>query len=151
MVLRQLAVGASRFHRSTHGRPRDSKGAARSGWVGGRGYTGLLAGRSLRAGWCSSPPMPVPSPKPVNNSTKIKAAWLQFEVTDEGEAKSSIRQTAIFDPLGLSGRLYWYAAFPLHQFVFRGMLDAIARRAVAGSSSYAQGPPSPRRTESADD
>ncbi|MFZ0429150.1 MAG: SDR family oxidoreductase [Acidobacteriota bacterium] len=78
-------------------------------------------------------------------------AWLQFEVTDEGEAKSSIRQTAIFEPLGLSGRLYWYAAFPLHQFVFRGMLDAIARRAVAGSSICAQGPPSPRGTESTDD
>ncbi|MEJ2082850.1 MAG: DUF2867 domain-containing protein [Acidobacteriota bacterium] len=41
-----------------------------------------------------------------------------------------MRQTAIFDPLGLSGRLYWYAAFPAHQFVFRGMLASIARQAT---------------------
>ncbi len=40
-------------------------------------------------------------------------AWLEFEV--EGDAPSTtIRQTAIFDPVGLPGRLYWYALFPLH-------------------------------------
>ena len=57
-------------------------------------------------------------------------AWLQFEVNERERSGSSIRQTAIFDPLGLSGRLYWYAAFPLHQLVFRGMLVAIAQRAM---------------------
>jgi uncharacterized protein YbjT (DUF2867 family) len=61
-------------------------------------------------------------------------AWLQFEVEEAGEGRSSIRQTAIFDPLGLSGRLYWYAAFPAHQFVFRGMLAAIARQATGENS-----------------
>ncbi|MDX1577153.1 MAG: SDR family oxidoreductase [Gemmatimonadota bacterium] len=52
-------------------------------------------------------------------------AWLQFEVTPEGDS-SCIRQTAVFDPLGLFGRLYWYALYPLHQLIFRRMLQRIA-------------------------
>jgi uncharacterized protein YbjT (DUF2867 family) len=57
-------------------------------------------------------------------------AWLQFEV-DGDEQGSSIRQTAIFDPAGLAGLLYWYALLPLHRLVFAGMLDGVARRAEA--------------------
>ncbi|MCC6862790.1 MAG: SDR family oxidoreductase [Bryobacterales bacterium] len=53
-------------------------------------------------------------------------AWLEFEVTGDA-AGSTIRQTATFDPLGLAGRAYWYAVYPLHQFVFQGMLRGIAR------------------------
>jgi uncharacterized protein YbjT (DUF2867 family) len=52
-------------------------------------------------------------------------AWLQFEV-DGNERGSSIRQTAIFDAFGVVGRCYWYALYPLHSYVFRGMLNAIA-------------------------
>jgi hypothetical protein len=56
-------------------------------------------------------------------------AWLQFEV--EGDAhRSTIRQTAIFDPAGLAGLAYWHGLRPLHNLVFRGMLAAIAKRAV---------------------
>ena len=33
---------------------------------------------------------------------------------------------AIFDPIGLFGRLSWYAVWPVHQFVFAGMLKGIA-------------------------
>ncbi|QQS48125.1 MAG: SDR family oxidoreductase [Acidobacteriota bacterium] len=51
-------------------------------------------------------------------------AWLEFEVTGEGDS-STIRQTAIFDPVGLSGLAYWYALYPLHQFIFAGMLRGI--------------------------
>jgi uncharacterized protein YbjT (DUF2867 family) len=58
-------------------------------------------------------------------------AWLEFEVTAEGEAATTIRQTAIFDPVGLRGRAYWYSIFPLHELVFGGMLRAIARAAEA--------------------
>ncbi len=36
-----------------------------------------------------------------------------------------LRQTAIFDPLGLLGRLYWYLLYPLHQVLFQGMLRGI--------------------------
>jgi uncharacterized protein YbjT (DUF2867 family) len=53
-------------------------------------------------------------------------AWLEFEV--EGQAHSStIRQTAIFDPVGLSGLAYWYLMYPLHQLIFAGMLRGIVR------------------------
>src|SRR5688572_15520032 len=39
--------------------------------------------------------------------------WLEFSVAplDDG-ARSVIRQTAIFDPRGVTGRLYWYAVLP---------------------------------------
>ena len=56
-------------------------------------------------------------------------AWLEFEVTPDGTG-SMIRQTAVFDPVGLLGLAYWYAAYPLHQFVFAGMLRGIARCAA---------------------
>ena len=51
-------------------------------------------------------------------------AWLEFEVTEE-EGESTVRQTAIFDPIGLFGIVYWYALFPVHEFVFHGMLKNI--------------------------
>ncbi|HVA94773.1 MAG TPA: SDR family oxidoreductase, partial [Candidatus Dormibacteraeota bacterium] len=53
-------------------------------------------------------------------------AWLQFEVDAEGSG-SIIRQTAIFDPVGVPGQLYWYLLYPVHQFVFAGMLQGIVR------------------------
>lgn len=62
-------------------------------------------------------------------------AWLEFEVTGEG-ASSLIRQTATFDPVGLLGKAYWYALYPLHGLVFSGMLAGIARRA-------SEAPPAP--------
>jgi uncharacterized protein YbjT (DUF2867 family) len=52
-------------------------------------------------------------------------AWLDFEVQPNG-TDSTIRQTAVFDPVGLFGLLYWYLSFPLHQLVFAGMLRNIA-------------------------
>ncbi|UCF40974.1 MAG: SDR family oxidoreductase [Gemmatimonadota bacterium] len=55
-------------------------------------------------------------------------AWLQFEV-EPSESGSRVRQTAIFDPVGLLGLLYWYALYPLHTLVFEGMLRGIARAA----------------------
>ena len=42
---------------------------------------------------------------------------------------SIIRQTAIFDPAGLLGRVYWYALWPVHGLVFGNMIRAIARAA----------------------
>jgi len=57
-------------------------------------------------------------------------AWLEFEVTAK-ENGSTIRQTAIFDPLGLFGLAYWYSLYPLHRVIFAGMLRALARNAGA--------------------
>lgn len=55
-------------------------------------------------------------------------AWLEFEVIPSAGG-STIRQTAVFDPAGLAGLLYWYGIYPLHALVFAGMLDGIATRA----------------------
>ncbi len=61
-------------------------------------------------------------------------AWLEFEVTGK-DSSSIIRQTAIFDPVGFSGRLYWYGLYPVHQLVFAGMLRGIADQALRVSDS----------------
>jgi hypothetical protein len=66
-------------------------------------------------------------------------AWLEFEVSGDSGG-STIRQTASFDPLGLLGRAYWYSVYPLHQFVFDGMLRNIAAAAVASTTA---GPETP--------
>ena len=55
-------------------------------------------------------------------------AWLEFEVEPTSKG-SLIRQTAIFDPVGLTGLAYWYTIYPLHEFVFGGMLNGIATTA----------------------
>ena len=59
-------------------------------------------------------------------------AWLEFEVEPEAGG-ACIRQTAVFDPVGLAGLAYWYGIFPLHDLVFRGMLRGIARAAERGT------------------
>jgi hypothetical protein len=68
-------------------------------------------------------------------------AWLELAVEpDEGGAR--IRQTALFDPVGLGGLLYWYAIWPLHALVFARMLRGLAREArgtEAGSVAEASG------------
>jgi uncharacterized protein YbjT (DUF2867 family) len=56
-------------------------------------------------------------------------AWLEFEVTELGSV-TQIRQTAIFDPVGLKGQLYWYSLYVPHEFVFNGMIRGIARAAL---------------------
>lgn len=55
-------------------------------------------------------------------------AWLQFEVEHDGEG-SLIRQTAIFDPSGIAGLLYWYLLYPVHKMIFSGMLRKIKQQA----------------------
>lgn len=48
-------------------------------------------------------------------------AWLEFQVRDR-----VLFQTATFRPLGLWGRIYWYALLPLHYVIFNGMINKIA-------------------------
>jgi uncharacterized protein YbjT (DUF2867 family) len=61
-------------------------------------------------------------------------AWLQFEVTGERD-HTIVRQTAIFEPLGLPGLLYWYGLYPIHHLIFRGMLRAIASAALTNPAA----------------
>jgi uncharacterized protein YbjT (DUF2867 family) len=50
-------------------------------------------------------------------------AWLEFRIDNENQ----LHQTATFRPLGLLGRLYWYAVLPFHGLIFKGMLKNIGR------------------------
>lgn len=47
-------------------------------------------------------------------------AWLEFRIKDD-----KLIQTATFRPLGLRGRLYWFAVLPFHGFIFNGMLQKL--------------------------
>lgn len=60
-------------------------------------------------------------------------AWLQFEVLRTHATRSVIRQTAVFEPRGLAGLLYWYALYPVHSLIFGGMLRGIARAAESSA------------------
>ncbi len=48
-------------------------------------------------------------------------AWLELRI--DGKI---LTLTATFRPLGLLGRLYWYAVLPFHSYIFKGMLKKIA-------------------------
>lgn len=48
-------------------------------------------------------------------------AWLEFKIVDH-----KLLQTATFRPHGLLGRFYWYALFPFHLLIFRGLARALA-------------------------
>ena len=61
-------------------------------------------------------------------------AWLEFRVTPASNG-SEITQTAMFDPVGLLGLCYWYSIWPLHQFIFAGMLRNLAASALASANS----------------
>jgi hypothetical protein len=61
-------------------------------------------------------------------------AWLVFEVAPDGPGRSRLLQTAVFEPRGLLGVLYWYALYPLHQIVFSGLVEAVGSRAEAAAT-----------------
>lgn len=47
-------------------------------------------------------------------------AWLEFKIEN-----NILYQTATFRPLGLWGRIYWYAVLPFHGLLFKGMLNKL--------------------------
>jgi uncharacterized protein YbjT (DUF2867 family) len=51
-------------------------------------------------------------------------AWLEFKIIERNGAKN-LSQVATFRPSGLWGRLYWYAMWPFHLFIFKGMAKEI--------------------------
>jgi hypothetical protein len=59
-------------------------------------------------------------------------AWLQWE-TEGGSSGTSVVQTALFAPVGLSGTLYWNLLYPVHKIIFSAMVRNIAREAESGS------------------
>jgi uncharacterized protein YbjT (DUF2867 family) len=57
-------------------------------------------------------------------------AALEFLVEPSSAGSCTVRQTALFQPRGLLGLIYWYSVVPFHHIVFRGMLRGIRREAV---------------------
>ncbi len=54
-------------------------------------------------------------------------AWLQFELTPLANRQTRIVQTALWDPVGLYGHLYWLSLWPFHEVIFPAMIEGIAR------------------------
>ena len=64
-------------------------------------------------------------------------AWLEFAIERGDSAENRpwvLRQTATFRPRGLLGRLYWFAVWPIHGFVFEGMARSIVERRESESN-----------------
>ncbi len=57
-------------------------------------------------------------------------AWLQFDVSQE-RGGTRLTQTALYEPHGLPGLLYWWSVYPFHRPLFKAMAEAIAQRAEA--------------------
>jgi uncharacterized protein YbjT (DUF2867 family) len=53
-------------------------------------------------------------------------AILQFQIEPLKDKGCELRQISRFLPRGLAGILYWYSLYPVHQFLFKGMLTKIA-------------------------
>jgi uncharacterized protein YbjT (DUF2867 family) len=53
-------------------------------------------------------------------------AWLEFKIIKKN-SKPYLQQTATFRPVGIAGRLYWYAELPFHLFIFNGMAKNLIR------------------------
>ena len=58
-------------------------------------------------------------------------AWLQFEVKPLDDGRSSLEQTAFFAPKGLFGLVYWYLLYPVHAYIFSGLIQSVAQKAEA--------------------
>jgi uncharacterized protein YbjT (DUF2867 family) len=73
-------------------------------------------------------------------------AWLEFVVEPgPGERGSVLLQTATFDPIGLAGLAYWRALWPVHNWVFAGMVRGLVRSAEApGAATNPRLPAAPR-------
>lgn len=56
-------------------------------------------------------------------------AWLQFQVKENSDKKSTLTQTAFYEPKGLWGLIYWYSVYPLHGLIFGGMIKSIKNKA----------------------
>jgi hypothetical protein len=56
-------------------------------------------------------------------------AWLEFQSKPTPEGNTQLTQTAYFAPRGIFGFLYWYLLYPIHGFIFSGMIRKVAERA----------------------
>ncbi len=57
------------------------------------------------------------------------AGALEFDIEQDDEAKTRIIATAYWHSRGFWGLVYWYAFYPVHYLLFRGLTREICRRA----------------------
>jgi len=57
--------------------------------------------------------------------------WLEWRAQPQIPETSWLTQTAFFAPRGLTGFLYWFVLGPVHQLIFRGLIEALKRRSEA--------------------
>jgi len=64
-------------------------------------------------------------------------AWLEFLLSPQPGGRTLVRCCAWFEPRGLSGELYWRALYPVHILIFRGMVQAVCKKAGASVTMQA--------------
>ncbi|MBI5302713.1 MAG: DUF2867 domain-containing protein [Chloroflexi bacterium] len=62
-------------------------------------------------------------------------AWLEFQARPQINGTTLLIQTAFFVPKGLFGLFYWYSLYPIHAWIFSGLIHEIARHAEAREAS----------------
>ena len=58
-------------------------------------------------------------------------AWLEFQAEYQAGGGTLLTQTALFEPRGLLGLLYWYILYPIHGLIFSGLIRTLADQATA--------------------
>jgi hypothetical protein len=61
-------------------------------------------------------------------------AFLALDLIPNQQGGSRIQLHARFMPRGLAGLVYWYTFYPIHCWIFKGLLNAMVRRAEKSHS-----------------
>ena len=64
-------------------------------------------------------------------------AWLRYDVVRLDAFTCQLTQTALFEPHGLAGFLYWWTLYPFHRLMFPALLRAVAVRAETARRAVA--------------
>jgi uncharacterized protein YbjT (DUF2867 family) len=56
-------------------------------------------------------------------------AWLQFEAQPRSDGSTLLILTAFYEPHGVAGLFYWYALYPFHLLIFKGISRYILQQA----------------------
>ncbi len=66
-------------------------------------------------------------------------AWLEFQSIPQTDGRTLLTQTAFFAPRGFWGLAYWYALYPIHGFIFSGMIRKVGELAKTSSEAAIEG------------
>jgi len=69
------------------------------------------------------------------------AGVLEFEIEEVAPGERRLAVNAYWHPAGIWGLAYWYAMIPAHLLLFRALVKAIARRALARDDDGEACPP----------